>query len=139
MKQRRLKDHVISRNCTSIDELQREIDRYIKDYNNHRYQWGLKKDDPCAVQKSSFINCLTVFFFSILDKGISSLNPLSFQNVIYELFFYKESDSYFSRIFSVNHICIVGSVESSEPAIFLNVTFRISEELDLYTTTRSLL
>ncbi|WP_219582159.1 IS3 family transposase [Streptomyces griseus] len=41
-----MKDHVISRNCSSIDELQSEIDRYIIYYNNHRYQWGLKKMTP---------------------------------------------------------------------------------------------
>jgi putative transposase len=41
-----MKDHVISRNCSSINELQREIDRYINYYNNHRYQWGLKKMTP---------------------------------------------------------------------------------------------
>lgn len=41
-----LKDHVISRNCSSIDELKREIDRYIHYYNNYRYQWGLKKMTP---------------------------------------------------------------------------------------------
>uniref|UniRef100_UPI002595EA80 IS3 family transposase n=1 Tax=uncultured Brevibacillus sp. TaxID=169970 RepID=UPI002595EA80 len=41
-----LKDHVKSRNCSSLRELQREIDRYIRYYNNHRYQWGLKKMTP---------------------------------------------------------------------------------------------
>jgi putative transposase len=41
-----MKDHVDSRSCTSLKELQREIDRYIHYYNNHRYQWGLKKMTP---------------------------------------------------------------------------------------------
>lgn len=41
-----LKDHVKSRCCSSLSELQREIDRYIGYYNNHRYQWGLKKMTP---------------------------------------------------------------------------------------------
>jgi putative transposase len=41
-----MKDHVKSRSCSSLNELQREIDRYINYYNNHRYQWGLKKMTP---------------------------------------------------------------------------------------------
>lgn len=41
-----MKDHVDSRSCTSFEELQSEIDRYIKYYNHHRYQWGLKKMTP---------------------------------------------------------------------------------------------
>ncbi|WP_240421954.1 IS3 family transposase [Paenibacillus periandrae] len=38
-----MKDHVDSRGCNSFQELQDEIDRYIKYYNHHRYQWGLKR------------------------------------------------------------------------------------------------
>jgi putative transposase len=41
-----LKDHVKSRCCASLSELQHEIDRYIRYYNNHRYQWGSKKMTP---------------------------------------------------------------------------------------------
>ncbi|WP_445667537.1 IS3 family transposase [Paenibacillus sp. FSL H7-0331] len=41
-----MKDHVDSRGCNSFQELQDEIDRYIKYYNHHRYQWGLKKMTP---------------------------------------------------------------------------------------------
>ncbi|SDN76862.1 Integrase core domain-containing protein, partial [Paenibacillus sp. yr247] len=41
-----MKDHVDHRNCSSLGELQREIDRYIRYYNNNRYQWGLKKMTP---------------------------------------------------------------------------------------------
>jgi len=41
-----MKDHVDSRSCTSFQELQDQIDRYIKYYNHHRYQWGLKKMTP---------------------------------------------------------------------------------------------
>lgn len=41
-----MKDHVKSRSCSSFRELQLEIDRYINYYNNHRYQWGLKKMTP---------------------------------------------------------------------------------------------
>lgn len=38
-----MKDHVISRNCSTLEELQLEIDRYIRYYNHYRYQWGRKK------------------------------------------------------------------------------------------------
>ncbi len=41
-----MKDHFKSRSCSSYHELQLEIDRYINYYNNHRYQWGLKKMTP---------------------------------------------------------------------------------------------
>jgi putative transposase len=41
-----MKDHVKSRSCSSLRELQHEIDRYIHYYNHHRYQWGLKKMTP---------------------------------------------------------------------------------------------
>ncbi|CAM3570461.1 Integrase catalytic domain-containing protein [Paenibacillus glucanolyticus] len=41
-----MKDHVKSRSCSSLSDLQQEIDRYIRYYNNHRYQWGLKKMTP---------------------------------------------------------------------------------------------
>ncbi|WP_458126293.1 IS3 family transposase [Paenibacillus sp. Z3-2] len=41
-----MKDHVSSRNCTTLAELQQEINRYIRYYNYHRYQWGLKKMTP---------------------------------------------------------------------------------------------
>ncbi|MBY9086283.1 IS3 family transposase, partial [Paenibacillus sp. HN-1] len=41
-----MKDHVVSRNCSTLEELQFEIDRYIHYYNHHRYQWGRKKMTP---------------------------------------------------------------------------------------------
>lgn len=41
-----MKDHVQTRNCTTFTELQREVNRYIRYYNHHRYQWGLKKMTP---------------------------------------------------------------------------------------------
>ncbi|WP_339848157.1 IS3 family transposase [Paenibacillus sp. FSL W7-1088] len=41
-----MKDHVDYRNCNSLYEVKHEIDRYIRYYNNHRYQWGLKKMTP---------------------------------------------------------------------------------------------
>lgn len=41
-----MKDHVKSRNCKTFAEVQREVNRYIRYYNHHRYQWGLKKMTP---------------------------------------------------------------------------------------------
>lgn len=41
-----MKDHVKSNNCTIFAEVQREINRYIRFYNHHRYQWGRKKMTP---------------------------------------------------------------------------------------------
>ncbi|MFD0698746.1 IS3 family transposase [Paenibacillus sp. GCM10027628] len=41
-----MKDHVDHRSASSLQELQRMIDRYIRYYNNNRYQWGLKKMTP---------------------------------------------------------------------------------------------
>lgn len=41
-----MKDNVDHRSCNSLQEVKLEIDRYIRYYNNHRYQWGLKKMTP---------------------------------------------------------------------------------------------
>jgi putative transposase len=52
-----MKDNVANRSCSSLGELRREIDRYIRYYNNHRYQWGLKKMTPVqyeATEKDTF-------------------------------------------------------------------------------------
>ncbi|TDK56318.1 transposase, partial [Bacillus salipaludis] len=41
-----LKDEVDINTCKTIEELQREIDQYIRYYNQTRYQWNLKKMTP---------------------------------------------------------------------------------------------
>lgn len=41
-----MKDEVDFKACSTFEELQVEIDRYIKYYNNYRYQWNLKKMSP---------------------------------------------------------------------------------------------
>jgi len=41
-----LKDHVDYRACLTLESLKQEVDRYIRYYNNHRYQWGRKKMTP---------------------------------------------------------------------------------------------
>jgi transposase InsO family protein len=40
------KDHVDHRACPNLESLKQEVDRYIRYYNNHRYQWGRKKMTP---------------------------------------------------------------------------------------------
>ncbi|MFI8495183.1 MULTISPECIES: IS3 family transposase [Peribacillus] len=32
--------------CTNLTDVKEEIDRVIEEYNEHRYQWGLKKMAP---------------------------------------------------------------------------------------------
>lgn len=41
-----MKDHVKSQDCTTLAELEREINRYIRYYNHHRYQWKQKRMTP---------------------------------------------------------------------------------------------
>ncbi|WP_229692391.1 IS3 family transposase [Paenibacillus radicis (ex Gao et al. 2016)] len=41
-----MKDHVKSTSCETFVEVEREINRYIRYYCHHRYQWGLKKMTP---------------------------------------------------------------------------------------------
>lgn len=41
-----MKDEVNFKLCSTFEELQVEIDRYIAYYNNYRYQWNLKKMSP---------------------------------------------------------------------------------------------
>lgn len=41
-----LKDEVNIKACKTLEELQREIDKYIRHYNHTRYQWNLKKMTP---------------------------------------------------------------------------------------------
>lgn len=41
-----MKDEVDFKSCSTFEELQVEIDKYIEYYNNYRYQWNLKKMSP---------------------------------------------------------------------------------------------
>lgn len=41
-----MKDEVDFKTCSTFEELQIEIDKYIEYYNNYRYQWNLKKMSP---------------------------------------------------------------------------------------------
>lgn len=41
-----MKDEIDLKSCKTFKDLQLEIDRYIKYYNNYRYQWDLKKMSP---------------------------------------------------------------------------------------------
>ncbi|MCZ6940995.1 IS3 family transposase, partial [Bacillus mycoides] len=40
------KDEAHIKTCTSFAQLQQEIKDYMKYYNQHRYQWNLKKMTP---------------------------------------------------------------------------------------------
>jgi transposase InsO family protein len=40
------KDESVIKACTSLEELKREIKRYMTYYNHYRYQWNLKKMTP---------------------------------------------------------------------------------------------
>ena len=40
------KDLAEYKTCTNLTDVKEEIDRVIEEYNNHRYQWGLKKMAP---------------------------------------------------------------------------------------------
>lgn len=40
------KDEVSLKNCTTIDEVKREVKAYMIYYNHYRYQWDLKKMTP---------------------------------------------------------------------------------------------
>lgn len=40
------KDLAEYKTCTNLTDVQEEVDRVIEEYNNHRYQWGLKKMAP---------------------------------------------------------------------------------------------
>ncbi len=41
-----LKDEAKIKSCKTLDELKREINKYITYYNHNRYQWNLKKMTP---------------------------------------------------------------------------------------------
>lgn len=41
-----MKDEVTYKSCKTFHELQKSINHYMHYYNNHRYQWGLKKMTP---------------------------------------------------------------------------------------------
>jgi putative transposase len=50
-----LKDSIDLKSCKSYEDLKVNIDKYITYYNNHRYQWGLKKMTP--VQYRNHLLC----------------------------------------------------------------------------------
>ena len=41
-----MKDEIDYKSCTTLSQLEKVIDKYMKYYNNHRYQWNLKKLTP---------------------------------------------------------------------------------------------
>lgn len=53
-----MKDYVKSRCCSSLSELQRAIDRYIRYYSNHWYQWVLKKMNPVQYEATEKVHLM---------------------------------------------------------------------------------
>lgn len=49
-----MKDEIDLKNCSTFEELQIEIDKYIVYYNNYRYQWNLKKMTPVQYRNHLF-------------------------------------------------------------------------------------
>lgn len=41
-----MKDEIDYKNCMTLSQLEKVISKYMKYYNNHRYQWNLKKLTP---------------------------------------------------------------------------------------------
>ena len=41
-----MKDEIDYKNCMTLSDLEKVINKYMKYYNNHRYQWNLKKLTP---------------------------------------------------------------------------------------------
>ena len=41
-----MKDEIDYKSCTTLSQLEKVIDKYMKYYNNHRYHWNLKKLTP---------------------------------------------------------------------------------------------
>lgn len=41
-----LKDELDYKSCATFEELEYQLDNYIDNYNNKRYQWTLKKMTP---------------------------------------------------------------------------------------------
>lgn len=51
-----MKDEVDIKRCKSLSELKKEISRYVNYYNNHRYQWNLKKMTPVEYRNHLLIS-----------------------------------------------------------------------------------
>ena len=50
-----LKDESEYKNCRKWEDLKKEIDRYIKYYNDERPQWGLKRKTPTEVGANNLV------------------------------------------------------------------------------------
>jgi hypothetical protein len=48
-----LKDEIDFKLCKSVDELKIMIYEYMEEYNNFRYQWGIKENAPGSTPRSS--------------------------------------------------------------------------------------
>lgn len=57
-----MKDYINNRSCSSLAEVRHAVDRYMHYYNNHRYQWGLKKMTPVQYRN----HLLHTLFFTFI-------------------------------------------------------------------------
>ena len=51
-----MKDEVNIKKCKNLSELRKEISKYVNYYNNHRYQWDLKKMTPVQYRNHLLIS-----------------------------------------------------------------------------------
>ena len=49
-----MKDEVHLENCLSFEQLEKEINDYMDDYNQLRCQWHLKQMTPCEYREYLF-------------------------------------------------------------------------------------
>jgi hypothetical protein len=69
----------------TLNEIKKEISRYMNYYNSYKHHQNLKEDDPCSIQRSSSFIFLIIPFLSVLDKGYSltTFSSYYFINYIY--------------------------------------------------------
>lgn len=51
-----MKDEINYKNCTTLTQLEKLINNYINYYNNHRYQWNLKKLTPVEYRNQLLVS-----------------------------------------------------------------------------------
>ena len=51
-----MKDEIDYKSCSTFEELQNMIDKYMKYYNKYRYQWGLKKLTPVQYRNQLLVS-----------------------------------------------------------------------------------
>ncbi|MBB6024662.1 transposase InsO family protein, partial [Paenibacillus sp. JGP012] len=62
------KDEVSLKNCTTIDEVKREVKVYMIYYNHYRYQWDLKKMTPVQYEATEELAVFLQMLFSLQKR-----------------------------------------------------------------------